>query len=98
MKAESYSLSIRNASAHASQDEAYFIDRHDQLCITSAIKTDVVRGAKVSISGTRDFRLEKFRENGIAIPIDNSCDGSSNVAVPDEPLRLFNSIINLLAQ
>jgi hypothetical protein len=48
MEAESYNLSIRNASAHESQYEAYFIDRHDHLCITAAIKTDVVRGAKVS--------------------------------------------------
>ena len=78
--------------------ESYFIDRHDHLCITAAIKTDVVRGAKVSISGTRDFRLEKFRRNGIVIPIDKPCDGFSNVAIHDETLRLFNSIINLLAQ
>ena len=98
MEAESYNLSIGNASAHESQDEAYFIDRHDHLCITAAIKTDVVRGAKVSISGTRDFRLEKFRENDIVIPIDKPCDGFSNIAVHDETLRLFNSIINLLAQ
>lgn len=48
MEAESYNLSIHNASAHESQYEAYFIDRHDYLCITAAIKTDVVRGAKVS--------------------------------------------------
>ena len=52
MEAESYNLIIRSASAHASQDEAYFIDRHDHLCIAAAIKTDVVPGAKVSISGT----------------------------------------------
>ncbi|MDE0719167.1 MAG: hypothetical protein OSB75_01245 [Dehalococcoidia bacterium] len=97
MEAESYNLSIRNASARESQDEAYFIDRHDHLCITAAIKTDVVRGAKVSISGTRDLRLEKFRENGIVIPIDKPCDGFLNVAVHDETLRLFNSIINPLA-
>ena len=35
------------------------------------MEADVVRGAKVSISGTRDFRLEKFRENGIVIPLDS---------------------------
>ena len=48
MEAESYNRRIRNASAHESQYEAHFIDRHDHLCITAAIKTDVVRGAKVS--------------------------------------------------
>ena len=31
MEAESSTLIISNASGHASQDEAYFIDRHDQL-------------------------------------------------------------------
>lgn len=98
MEAEYFNLRIRNASAHAPQDKAYFIDRHDHLCITAAIKTDVVRGAKVSISGTQNFRLEKFRENGIVIPIDKPCDRFSNVTVHDETLRLFNSIINLLAQ
>ena len=66
--------------------------------IAAAIKTNVVRGAKVLISGTRDFRLDKFLKNGIIIPIDKPCDGFSNVAVYDETLRLFNSIINLLAQ
>ena len=52
MEAESYNRRIRNASAHASQDEVYSIDRHNHLCIAAAIKTDVVRGAKVLISGT----------------------------------------------
>ena len=98
MEAESYNRRIRNAPALASQDEAYSIDRHGHLCIAAAIKADVVRGAKASISGTRDFRLEKFRENGIAIPIYKPGDGISNVPVHDETLRLFNSIINLLAQ
>ena len=98
MEAEYFNLRICNAPEHASQDKAYFIDRHDHLCITAAIKTDVVRGTKVSISGTRDFRLEKFRENGIVILIDKPSDGFSNVPVHDETLRLFNSIINLLAQ
>ena len=98
MEAEYFNLRIRNASAHASQNKTYLIDRHNHLCITATIKTDVVRGAKVSISGTQNFRLEKFRENGIVIPIDKPCDRFSNVTVHDETLRLFNSIINLLAQ
>ena len=92
----SFSLSITSNRQPQSQDEAYFIDRHGHLCVTSAIKTEMFRGALVSISGSHTFRLEKLRENGIVIPVEKPCEGFSTEGVNTEVHRLFDSLIHEL--
>ena len=95
-ESSSYQINIRNAATPESQDEDYFYDRFDHRCETSAIKTVVFRGAKVTVSGGEVFLLVKVRENGIVVPIDAPCQGFSTDPINDEVHRIFDSLINFL--
>lgn len=82
-ESSSYQINISNAAKSESQDEAYFVDRFDHLCVTNAIKTAVFRGAKVTVTGNEYYRLEKVRESGIVVPIDAPCQGFPTGPVND---------------